>query len=87
MEHFNIEQLNRLNNMSVAVRHKGDEVQRRYGHSADKACRRKDEQAYLESMSVEQLRQTSLEKALNGCATELAIKAQRMIYERLHNWW
>lgn len=36
----------------------------------------------LRAMSEEELREASLEKAPNNCATKRAIEAQRMLYER-----
>lgn len=69
----------------VSVSHGGDEVRRMYGAKKDGATRRKREQEYLLSLTIEQLQEASLEKAPNGCATELAIKAQRVLYQRIHH--
>lgn len=66
--------------------HRGNEKRQYYGEHSDNQKRRMLENVAIENMSDEELRHASLEKAPNGCATEIAVKAQRILYERLHGW-
>ena len=70
---------------SVAVQHKGDEKRLTYGkhkRSSQQKCLRDE----LNAMTDEQLREVSLEKAPNRCATERALEAQKLLYDRNHGY-
>lgn len=66
---------------SVAVQHRGDEKRLTYGkkkRSSQQICLQNE----LNAMTDEELREVSLEKAPNRCATEKALLAQKLLYQR-----
>ena len=66
--------------------HGGDDKRLTYGGKAGRhSTQLKNRLRELRHMSIEELQELSLQKAPNGCATELAIEAQKMIYKK-RNW-
>lgn len=62
--------------------HCGNEPMVMFGAGKDGATRNRRKTDYIKSLSDEELRALSLEKAENRCYTELAIEAQKEIYKR-----
>lgn len=71
---------------SSYIIHKGDEFRNFYGQTRDNCTRRLLQPREIEQLSDAELREASLEKLPNGCATKSALKAQRILYDRLHDW-
>lgn len=73
-------------NYGTSSVHGGTDKRLTYGGKAGKhSTQLRNRLAELRSMSIEELQVLSLQKAQNGCATELAIEAQKMIYKK-RNW-
>lgn len=64
---------------NTSVRHQGDEAKVTF-NTKRYSTRHKRMREMFDSMTTEELKELANEKAPNGCATELAIEAQKYLY-------